>query len=163
MWRACSMTLMYRPKVKGVFDVKTLYDIIQMCDTLKDNLLYKSLFLLPFFGFFCISNLVPRTSIAFDATRNLARGDVILAKPGLQVLLKWSKTLQTCNVFKTVPLGTIPNSILCPVSTISAYIQSYPVSSNYPMFYIVNFGGNRVIIGEKHVRVALANILQRQH
>ena len=104
--------------------------------------------------------MVPRSSLTFDPTRQLARGDLISAPPGLQVILKWTKSIQTRGTYKTVPICTIPGSPLCPVANTLAYMQRFPANDNDPMFHYFN-KGQKVIIGEKHVRGALKAVLMR--
>lgn len=161
MLKSFDITSQYNPKICKVFSIEMLYNIINNMSVLKEPLLYRTIFLLAFFGFFRISNLVPRTSLQFDATRNLCRGDIIISHPGLQVILKWSKTLQARNSFKTIPIGTLSNSILCPVKAFMEFVQQYPCPPEHPMFFYYNNKGSKVIIGETHVRAALRQVLNR--
>ena len=160
MLRACSITMDFSPSVKNVFTIPILHKIIAACTVLRQPLLYRSLFLLAFIGFLRISNCVPRSSKSFDKSRQLARGDVILTSPGLQVIVKWSKTIQACNNFKTIPIPTIVGHPLCPVKAFKTYIERFPARDDHPMFYFCDSRGHRVIVTEKHARTALATVLR---
>ena len=58
MLKAVEQTDKKPPIFKGVFDVQTLVNIIWSCQLLPLTTMYKALYLLAFFGFFRISNLV---------------------------------------------------------------------------------------------------------
>ena len=92
--------------------------------------------------------------------RQLARGDIILAPPGLQIIVKWSKTIQACNTFKTIPIPTIVGSPLCPVTAFKTYIGRYPARDNHPMFYYMGHSGKTIIVTEILARTALATVLR---
>ena len=160
MMRACSLTMDFSPVIRGIFTVQILKDIIQTCSILGQPYMYRSIFLIAFFGFLRISNCVPRSGRSFDLLRQLARGDILVTHPGLQIVVKWSKTIQKCNTFKTIPIGTIPGSPLCPVSAFLAYTRRFPARDNHPMFYFYGDSGKLTIATELHVRTALATVLR---
>ena len=62
--------------------------------------IFKAAFLLFFFSFFRISNLVPHTLTSFNPLEQLCRADIFFAHPGAHVLVKWSKTMQSQNTVK---------------------------------------------------------------
>ena len=159
MLRSCSLTLDFKPTVRGIFTLPDLANIIQSCNTLNDPKMYKFLFLLSFFGFLRISNCVPRSSRNFDPRRHLARGDILVAPPGLQIVIKWSKTMQSSTNVKTIPICTIPGSILCPVAAFKNYTLDHPAPQNHPLFLIRGRTQNPVSASESTVRTALATIL----
>lgn len=159
MNKALSVTVNYNPTVHNVFNIDVLFNIVYNCRMLKFPLMYKAIFLLAFFGFFRISNLVPRTSVMFDASRHLCRGDILVSNPGLQVIIKWSKTLQSRHSYNTIPIGKLANSVMCPVQAVLSYVHETPALPNDPMF-IVYHNSRKVIIGEKHVRIALTTVLK---
>ena len=163
MLRACSLTMDFRPVIKGIFTVQILNDIIRTCSILGQPFMYRCIFLIAFFGFLRISNCVPRSGRSFDLFRQLARGDILLTHPGLQIVVKWTKTVQKCNTFKTIPIGTIPGSPLCPISAFLAYTRRFPARDNHPMFYFHGHSGKVVIATELHVRTALATVLRALH
>ena len=65
MLKAVERTSTVPPKFKGVFDLTTLTTIISLCDRFTSPLVFKSVYLLAFFGFFRISNLLPNSSSTF--------------------------------------------------------------------------------------------------
>ncbi len=82
-----------------------------------------------------------------------------MAQPGIHVLLKWSKTLQTSKSFKTVPLAAIQNSYLCPVATYISMLVRYPVHRNSPLFSCINKSGSLYVITQYSLRTHLHQIM----
>ena len=64
-------------KTKLYLDEKLLTKIITACDALQFPVIFKPLYLLAFFSFLRISNILPHAITSFDPTRQLAVGDVI--------------------------------------------------------------------------------------
>ena len=160
MLRACSITMDFHPSIRNIITLQILHKIIAACRILGQPLLYRSLFLLAFFGFLRISNCVPRSSRAFDPSRQLARGDVILTSPGLQIIVKWTKTIQQRNQFKTIPIPTIVGHPLCPVTAFKTYTVRFPARDDQPMFHFLDSRGRKIIVTELHARTALATVLR---
>ena len=84
-------------KLNKIIEVKLLNEIVSQCDLTYMGQIFKGLYLLNFFSFLRLSNLVPHSCTGFSPLRHLARGDIIF-KPGkMIVLVKWSKTMQNNN------------------------------------------------------------------
>ena len=83
------------PHIKTIIDVQMLQDISMQCDRMYQGAILKAAYLLLFFSFLRISNLVPHSISSFDPLKQLAKGDVIFAPPGAHLIIKWSKNLQT--------------------------------------------------------------------
>lgn len=88
-------------------------------------------FLVAFFSFLRISNLVPHslddllsTAIIFFAAR------MFPSHPLAQFYS--SKTIQFRKLFLEIPLPFIPNSVLCPLIALSRYLRSVPA----PLFLV---------------------------
>ena len=85
--------------------------------------------LVMFFGLFRKSNvLAPATR--FDPSRHLCRSDVIVHAWGLEVRIKWSKTVQFHERTCSVPLPYIPGHPLCPTT---AVINAFNISKSAPL------------------------------
>ena len=76
---------------------------------------FKALYLVSFYSFLRLSNLVPHSVQQISALEDLARGDAIFHCNKVLVLLKWSKTMQSNNDIKLITILQIPNSSICPV------------------------------------------------
>ena len=142
------------PVHKGVFDVEILSKIVQACDSFQFPSIFKSIYLLSFFGFLRISNVAPTSKSSFEITKHLCRGDFFLHQNSAILLIKWSKTLQisTKGTFITIPvLGQSP---LCPVRAIDNMIQLYPAVPNAPLFF--NWHG---VITQAQIRTHLVKIV----
>ena len=71
-----------------------LENIVKVASTLPFGTTFVPLYLLCFFSFLRLSNILPHTVNSFDITRQLARGDILYIETGAIVVIKWSKTLQ---------------------------------------------------------------------
>ena len=110
MLRSCSRMVIHQPGVKQVLTPQTLAQLIDLTSSLLHGIIYKTLFLLAFHGFFRICNLLPSSKSAPQPGRHISRGDVSIAPPGITVFLKWSKTLQASKDTRSIPLAEIPGS-----------------------------------------------------
>ena len=94
------------------------------------------MYLLSFFSFLRLSNLVIHTITQFSLLKHLAQGDLIFRPDKVIVLLKWSKTMQGKNDIKLITVPRIHNSILCPVTALSNLLALTPKGSNFPLFQV---------------------------
>ena len=76
--------------------------------------IFKAVYLVAFFSFLRISNLVSHSIASYSHLKQLARADVIFAPPGALLIIKWSKTLQANNKAKVLKIPSIENAALCP-------------------------------------------------
>jgi integrase len=65
--------------------------------------------LLAYMAFLRISNLAPKSIHEFDILRDIRRGDVTVTKNGINIFIRWAKSLQKYNQTATIPLFAIPN------------------------------------------------------
>jgi hypothetical protein len=65
--------------------------------------------------------------------RHISRGDVIITPLGLQVHIKWSKTLQSYRQSAIINLPNVQGSPLSPVAAYQALLKHYPVPSKSPL------------------------------
>ena len=122
------------PKFKGVFDIPTLTALIQVCEVFPSSILYKSLYLLSFFGFLRISNLLPSSITSFDPFKQLCRGDVLFYPQKAIVVLKWSKTIRSLKTATYIVIPRLHDSILCPVNALLKLYDQFPMHTNAPLF-----------------------------
>ena len=85
-----------------------------------------ALFLVAFFSFLRISNLVPYASADCHADNAyfLKRQDVYFTASGAVLRVYRTKTIQFKQRVLDIPLPFIPNSILCPVTALKKYFCS---------------------------------------
>ena len=67
-------------KIGSILSVDLLTKLIMACNTLDNPQVFKPLYLLAFFSFLRLSNILPHSARKFDLTRHLTRGDLIFAK-----------------------------------------------------------------------------------
>ena len=126
----------FKPRVLAHLDIPFLEKIIHLCDHMQFPQIFKPLYLLMFFSFLRMSNVLPHAVTQFDFTRHLARADVIFGATGAVLLIKWSKTLQNRRDVVTISLPDLQGSHFCPVSALKAMFQNFPGSDNSPVFVI---------------------------
>ena len=124
----------------SIIDIPMLHKIIAICDTMYMGQVFKALYLLAFFSFLRLSNIVPHAISQFDPSRHLARGDIFLGKSSGKVLIKWSKTIQNRDRIKTIDLPFLAHSHLCPIIALKVLLSLIPPGNNSPLFQIKHQG-----------------------
>ena len=111
MIRACSRTIVHHQHTKQVLTPHNLIVLlIQQFSSCPYRVMYKGLFLLAFHGFFRISNLLPKSKSEFKPDRHLTRGDIYISNAGINLFLKWSKTMQASRDTRLIPLASVQGS-----------------------------------------------------
>ena len=141
------------PSRCSLLDVQLLATIIHTCDSFKFPAIFRPLYLLCFFSFLRLSNILPHSAPTFDHTRQLARADYITTTNGAILLIKWSKTIQNRKDIVTIPLPLLGDTPLCPIAALDGMIRLYPVSDNDPLF----------VIPRAHTLVPLTDSVARKH
>ena len=83
--RSISINSKFSPTPRGVFDIRTMYNISIACDSLHDPILYRAIFLVSFFAFLRISNVAPHSPRQFDRFVQTS----FLAPPGAHLIIKF--------------------------------------------------------------------------
>ena len=128
---------MHRPfkvQLKKIIDIDTLQLIVRTCDSMYMGMVFKAVYTLPFFSFLRLSNLVSHKSADFSPLYHLARADIIFAHPGIQVIIKWSKTMQTRDIVKILKIPHLGANLICPVRALKNLLAITPGSNNHPLF-----------------------------
>jgi integrase len=97
-----------------------------------------ALFIIAFFSFARMSNLVPRSKWAFDVKIHLTRSDITVGRDGLVVVFRWSKTIQDGSRYLLIPLSEVPGSVLCPLKAfinMQKLCPASPLSSAFSYKY----------------------------
>ena len=157
--KSVAMNAPYRPKLKPVFTIADLRNISIKCDEIPNGLVYRAIFLLAYFAFFRLSNLVPQSQFAFDITRHLTVGDVIFGPPGAHILVKWHKAMQSSQDLKVVQIPQLQDSYLCPVRALQLLYDRHNPQHLDPFFVVFTKLGHKVPIAAYRVRATLATIL----
>ena len=121
----------------------------------------KALYLTVFFSFLRFSNLVPHSIKAFLPIKQMARGDVFFATPGIHPLIKWSKTMQTRDTIRMLKIPTPGTSLLCPVQAIKNLMLLTPGIKNSPLFQIKNESAQWVPLTDTKLNQNFTQILTR--
>ena len=110
-----------------------LLDMIQIIENLEHPIVYQALYLLCFFSFLCLSNILPHSVNTFDITRQLCRGDLIFPPHNVVILIKWSKTMQDRHSVSILTIPALGSSSLCPVRALDTMCHVFPATSNEPL------------------------------
>ena len=130
--RSININSKFSPSPRGVFEIQTLYHLSLSCDILSDLLLFREIFLTPFFWFLRMSNIAPHSSSKLDPCFHFLRQDLIFAPPGVHLLIKWTKTLQHHKSHDWIQLPSLSNYFLCPVKALKFLLNSRPLPPTVP-------------------------------
>ena len=153
-----TLTSSLKVSLKSVIDIPLLSRIISQCDNTYMGQVFKAAYLLSFFSFLRISNLVPHTLNSFDPVKHLSRADVFFAHPGAHILITWSKTLQAKNQARVLKIPHLGSSPLCPVQALKNLLLITPAGRNKPLFQ-VKLRSNWVPLSDTRLRKHFKNII----
>jgi hypothetical protein len=91
-------------------------------------------FIIAFFSFSRLGNLLPSSQNQFDPKVHLTRQDIFVASDGILIYLKWTKTIQDGSRFLLLPLVAIPEHILCPLQAVKRMLALSPAPGGAPAF-----------------------------
>ena len=97
------------------------------------DLCFWAILLIGFFGMLRKSNLMPDKKDSFDATKQLSRSHISFFQDIAIINVTWAKNLQHRQRVLHIPLFAIPNSPLCPVTTLKALL-SKSGKAYHPLF-----------------------------
>ena len=142
-----------QPKIHKHIDIQLLTSITCVAETLHHPPVFKPLYILAYFSFLRLSNILPHIITTFDNTRHLAKGDVIFAEDQVLLIIKWSKTMQTRQGIRTISLPMLGLLPLCPVAALRSLLFLFPGEPNDPLFQIPR----------AHAQVPLTDSVARRH
>ena len=127
MLRAVKLTLVPVTNLKQPVTVGILISLCKLCDALEDvGKVFKCLFCLAFFSLLRQSNLLVSKGARDNQLIVLRRCEVVVAHPGLRLLLRGTKTLLARGRHGFVPVPVIPDSQICPVAALSDMLCVLP-------------------------------------
>ena len=142
---------------RNIIDLNTLKAIIAATQKFSNSMVYKVVFLTAFFRFFRLSNIAPHAE--FDPTRHFTGGDIFFRSKEVQLLLKWSKTIQYRDEYRIISLPKLGASTICPYRALRNITDLYNPGSQAPLFQICTAAGWQVLT-DSRIRKVLANINQ---
>ena len=149
--RSLSLHQTFSPVVKKIIDIPLLTAIISICNTMWMGQIFKALYLTVFFSFLRVSNLVPHSIKTFSPIQ-MSRGDVFFTTPGIHLLIKWSKIIQTRDTIRMLKIPSLGSSPLCPVQVIKNLLLITPGTKNSPLFQVKNEAAQWVPLTDSKVR-----------
>ena len=121
-------------KYHFVIDKNILCAIANTSSQLQQLHTFIALYLLAFFSFLRLSNILPHSGVLFDISRHLCTGDVIFGKNSALLVIKWSKTLQDTVSIVSVSLSLLVSSSLCPVTALLTMLCGCQHKKDEPFF-----------------------------
>ena len=155
--KSIQKTSTFKVNLKHIVDISLLKSIVATCDLTYLGYIFKTCYLMAFFGFFRLSNLVPHTTSSFSMLKHVTKGDVFFNKKSTTILITWSKTMQDNKQAKLIELPVLNNS-LCPTNAIKFCLKSTPGDRNSPLFQY-KVGQAWCPMTDNRVRKHLKNIL----
>ena len=140
-------------------DKELLSQIVQNCNYTYMGHILKTIYLLGFFGFLRLSNLVPHTASTFSHLKHLCKGDFFFNDKEAVILLKWTKTLQFHNQARLLRVPLLQNS-LGPVTAIKKCLQLIPGGIFQFKIFQFKMYQNWQPLTDVRVRKHLKNVLQ---
>ena len=145
--RGINRTLGRPPKQKLPITPDLLYRMYLQLD--KDNpqhMAFWAACLVAFFAFLRKSTLLPKSASPTDISKALCLSDASI-EPGDSVLhltIRHTKTIQFGQRLLHLPVASVPDSVLCPVTAVAkmlAQIITHSVSGNHPLFVFIGSTG----------------------
>ena len=110
--KALILNRLFKACINKIIDIPLLSKIIHQCSFMYMGFVFKAVYLVAYFSFLRISNLIPYSSASYSSLQQL------FAHPGLYILIKWLKTLQMKNAVRILKLPALASSPLCPVAAV---------------------------------------------
>lgn len=109
----------------------------------------RAAFLVAFFSFLRISNLVPYTlsEAHYSTSFFLRRRDITFTPSGAYLQIFKTKIIQFKQRIVEIPLPFIPNSIMCPVTALANYFKLVHASPESPVFLAPHGSGFTPVLG----------------
>ena len=147
-----------KPKIKGILSIDMLKGLISMLGSMPNAVVYQSVCLLAFFGFFRLASLVPVTSNVFDRTRHPLVQDVIFTSKGFQIIQKCAKTMQFASQYRIVHIPKLSVVDICPVRSLKTMICIQKLTESDPLF-VIQSGDKKIPVTTFKVRATLSKAL----
>ena len=144
--RAVGLTLRHVPTPGQPVPPQLLKDALANAHHLASPLPTKLGLLLMFMAFLRQSSVAPQSAAKFDPTRHLTDGDLVLTPQGLQVHVKWTKTLQTSADATSLLLPPTADAALCPLGALREYRDSMPSPPHPRAPLLVHQDGNTLTV-----------------
>ena len=75
-------------KLDNIIDKNLFQQIVLRCDATQSGTIFKAAYLVGFFGFLRLSNLVPHSTRSFSHLKHLAKGDIFFSDAYVTILIK---------------------------------------------------------------------------
>lgn len=122
-----------------------LRKVIRVTNRLPNGPSISAAFIIMYHTFFRQSNIAAQSTVEFDYTRQLTRGDVTVYPDHVTVQHKWSKSHQRGAHRASVDIPAIPGSLLCPREAVITMIRAVP--TRHPLQAFLTFkDGNHIPI-----------------
>ena len=136
-------------------DETLLARIVEVCCELPYPVVFRALYLLCFFSFLRLSNILPHSLTSFDSSRLLCRAEITFSDKDAVIIVKWSKTLQDRRHIATINIPCLNSSLLCPVTALQVMLDNTVSNKNDPLFMYNKLGKWLILtdsVARKHLK-----------
>ena len=155
--RAIDISVPRIPKSKEIFSIQDLTNLIHLTLAHPWGLVLRPLFVLAFFAFLRISNLLPQSAHHYDSHYTLLWRDVAFKDNMTTITLRYTKSRQSRSTLTHLQVPTFAGSPLCPVQALKALLHTYHLSPQFPLFTMMDSAGPRTLT-QAHARLLLAQL-----
>ena len=143
--------------LKPIMNIETLSAFVKQCDKTPLGKVFKAMYLVAYFSFLRLSNLVPHSIAAFSYKKHLTQDDIFFKTDSAVCLVKWSKTMQLNDKVKLITIPKLDNC-LCPVAALREVLRISPRFKNAPLFQHF-FNSTWLPLTDTRVRAHLRDML----
>ena len=156
--KALQRSTSFRVRLPRVLDITLFEQLIAKCRLTYLGDIFKAAYILAFFGFFRLSNLVPHTVATFSKIRHLTKGDIFFSKNYVTTLIKRAKTIQNNDQVRLIKLPVLKNR-LCPAKILKECLALVPGDKDAPLLQF-KIQSNWVPLTDNKIRSHLKTVLQ---
>ena len=98
---------------KDLFPLSQIPKIAKICKAFGSTLTYRGVFLLAFYGLFCISNIAASSSKALGHPRHILRRNIRFVHLLVHITLKWAKNLQASEKILSMVMDPVMRPVSC--------------------------------------------------
>ena len=144
--KSVSCNAKYVTRFKATLTIDNLVNLVAACDRIKHGPVYKAAYLVAFYTFLRILNVLPSTARVVDTTRHILRSDLIFRRPGAHLIINWGKAMESASRHHIVQIPALPSSPICPAAALKSLLSYAPASLNSPLFIIPSPSGSCILM-----------------
>lgn len=142
-----------------ISDLNKIYSCINQNDV--QDIVIWTIILVAFFAMLRKSQFAGTSRKSFNKTEQLTRSDFTFSSKGMLISIQWSKTQQKHNQVHEIPVSSMAQSFLCPVSAYTRMINMIPGKSTDPAFGLPDKHGNIIPLSKYDIDCILHSLFEK--